>query len=66
MKKKHVIQSPKKDVDTLWCPKCGALWRAKGYYDYDEGGWVHEYEDEFCPNGCRNILGLRIMGNITE
>lgn len=45
-----IIQSNDPDTDTLKCPKCCAIWRSKGYYNYDEGGWV--YEDVDCPNGC--------------
>lgn len=59
-----VIQSNNPDTDTLICPKCGALWRAKGYYDRDEGGWVHELKEEYCPRYCRNLFGFRISGKV--
>jgi hypothetical protein len=60
-----ILQSQNPDIDTLKCPKCGAVWREKGFYDYDLGGWV--YEDNLqgeCPNDCRNWLGTRIKGKV--
>jgi hypothetical protein len=58
-----IIQSPNPDIDTLKCPKCGAIWRSEGYYDYDEGGWVHEQDT--CPNECRSrFLNILINGKV--
>lgn len=60
---KNIIHSADTDTDTLKCPNCGCLWRSKGYYNYDEGGWVHE--EDYCPNGCRtHILKLPIQGKV--
>ena len=50
MNTNKIIQSSNPDVDTLKCPKCGAIWRSKGYYN-DKGGWVYEVKN--CPSGCR-------------
>jgi hypothetical protein len=55
-----VIQSSDPDIDTLKCPKCKALWRAKGHYD-SEGKWDYDYAD-ICPQGCFNFFGFKIKG----
>lgn len=62
-----IVQSPDPDIDTLKCPKCGALWRAKGKYNYDDGGW-HYYNAEdgidhgCCPSGCKNFFAIPVKG----
>lgn len=71
MSYKQIIQSPDPDIDTLRCPKCSALWRAKGHYDYDQGGWNYYNEtecidEELCPNGCRNFFGFRTKGKLVN
>jgi hypothetical protein len=66
MKKHKVIQSPNPDTDTLKCPKCNALWRAKGHYNYDEGGWAYDADEEYCPKGCKNFIGFRVKGKLTS
>lgn len=58
----NVIQSNDPEIDTLKCPKCKAIWRAKGQYDYDAGGWNYELGDDLCPCGCINFLGFRVTG----
>lgn len=63
MSNKDILQSPDLNIDTLKCPKCNAIWRSEWYYDYDEGGLVHE--EDLCPNGCcTKILKTRIKGNV--
>lgn len=62
MKSLNIIQSSDPDVDTLKCPKCGALWRSRGHYNYDEGGWVHD--EDYCPNDCVNFFGFEIKGKV--
>lgn len=58
-----IIHSNDPDTDTLKCPECGVLWRSKGYYNYDEGGWIHEQDD--CPNGCcTRFLQCPIQGKV--
>lgn len=63
------IQSPDPETDTLKCPKCGTLWRAKGHYNYDEGGWNYfneqsGFDEEFCPSGCKKLFGSRVRGKV--
>lgn len=61
----NIIQSNDPETDTFKCPKCNALWRSKGYYNYDEGGWVQE---DNCPLGCRStylyFFKKQVKGNI--
>jgi hypothetical protein len=66
MLKDKIIQSPNPAIDTFKCPKCGAIWRAEGFYDFDLGGWIYDIDDEYCPCDCRNILGFRIKGQVTK
>ena len=62
-REEDLVHSNDPDIDTLRCPKCKAIWRSKGHYNYDEGGWVYENaEDNLCPCGCENFLGYRIKG----
>lgn len=60
-----VILESDRGIDLLKCPKCKALWRARGYYDFDIGGWVYDEDNaDLCPCGCRNIFGLRIRADV--
>lgn len=64
-----IMQSPDPETDTLKCPKCRALWRAKGHYNYDLGGWNYYNEEEgidedLCPSGCTSFFGSRIKGKV--
>lgn len=63
----NIIHSIDPDTDTFKCPKCGAIWRAKGHYNDDDGGWAYdEVDEERCPRGCKNLFGLRrIKGKLT-
>lgn len=61
-----IIHSNKPDVDTLKCPKCNALWRAEGHYNYDEGGWAYENDEEYCPRGCYSFFGFKIKGKVVK
>lgn len=54
------------DVDTLKCPKCKTIWREKGEYDYDFGGWHYPDGSEYCPNGCVNKFGIKAKGKIQK
>lgn len=59
-----IVQSNDPDTDTLKCPKCGTLWRANGHYNYDEGGWAYDDDENICPLGCTGLFGFRIKGKI--
>lgn len=63
MKNDKLIHSPNPDIDTLKCPKCNTLWRAEGYYNYDEGGWNYGM-DQYCPNNCKSLFGFPIEGKV--
>ncbi|WP_423408013.1 hypothetical protein AABM38_20425 [Heyndrickxia sp. MSNUG] len=66
MKKNKIIQSLDPDIDTLKCPKCNAIWRVKGSYEFGLDIWVYELDEEYCPNGCKNFFGFRVIGKKVE
>lgn len=51
------------DVDTFKCPKCKAIWRLQGSYEYGDDLWQYD-GSEYCPNGCTNFLGFKVKGKI--
>lgn len=60
----NVIQSTNPNIDTLKCPKCGALWRAEGEHAWGEENWTYKLNEELCPRSCRNLFGFRIEGKV--
>lgn len=59
-----MITSIKPDVDTLVCPNCKAIWRAKWSLDYGDDIWTYDDPNaEYCPCGCRNWIGFKVKGN---
>jgi hypothetical protein len=62
----EIFQSTDIEVDTLKCPKCKAIWRARGHYNYDDGGYSYDYNDDICPNGCTNFFGFSVRGKVID
>lgn len=58
----NVVQSANPDIDTLKCPKCGALWRAEGEHAWGEERWSYKLNEDRCPRLCLNFFGFRIRG----
>lgn len=62
---KVITKSKDPEVDTFTCPKCKAIWRVKGEFDYDT--WSKSYDgDNVCPNQCRGFFGFVIRGKIVD
>lgn len=66
-----ILQSLSPDIDTLKCPKCSAIWRAKGGYILGEDRFSYYNEangidEELCPSGCKNFFRLPIKGKLIK
>lgn len=59
---REIIKSEDPEVGTFVCPKCKAIWRARGQFEHLVGAW-HYDDDDCCPHGCMHFIFFRVRGD---